>query len=146
MPLLAEFRGYDGLHGRPAYLGVADDARAAHAHLIERLEIPPASITYFGFSLGTAVATELASEVGLKIDPSTEACDIVSPTLIAPRAWSDAMRAHRPVPVGERSSRPGATATAFFVTAPMPCHGAAICTMLTPAMLGFSSTSVLSGA
>ena len=76
-----------------------------------------------------------------KIDPSTEACDMVSPTFIAPRAWSDAIRAHRPVPVGERSSRPGATATAFFVTAAMPRHGAAICTMLTPASDGRARVS-----
>ena len=48
------------------------------------------------------------------------------------------MRAQRPVPVAERSSRPGATTTAFLVTAPTPCHGSAICTMLTPAIAGFS--------
>ena len=33
------------------------------------------------------------------------------------------MRADSPVPVADRSSRPGATTTAFFDTRPMPCHG-----------------------
>ena len=40
-----------------------------------------------------------------------------------PRACSTAMRAHRPVPVGLRSSRPGATTTALRVTAPTPSPG-----------------------
>ena len=42
------------------------------------------------------------------------------------------------MPVAERSRRPGATTTAFLVTLPTPCHGSAICTMLTPAISGFS--------
>ena len=45
-------------------------------------------------------------------------------------------RADRPVPVAERSRRPGATTTAFLETAPTPCHGSAIWTMLTPAISG----------
>ena len=48
------------------------------------------------------------------------------------------MRAERPVPVADRSSRPGATTTAFRVTLPTPCQGSASCTMLTPAISGFS--------
>ncbi len=51
------------------------------------------------------------------------------------------MRAESPVPVAERSSRPGATTTAFRLTAPTPCHGSAIWTMLTPAIDGFSGCS-----
>src|SRR6266536_3475958 len=73
-----------------------------------------------------------------KVEPITDACVIVSPTRIEPRAYSTARRAERPVPVAERSRRPGATTTAFFVTAPTPRHGAAIWTMLTPAIAGFS--------
>ena len=61
------------------------------------------------------------------VEPITDAWVIASPTRIAPRAWSVAIRAERPVPVAERSSRPGATTTAFFDTAPTPCHGSAIC-------------------
>jgi fermentation-respiration switch protein FrsA (DUF1100 family) len=60
--MLAEFRGYDGLQGPPTYTGVADDARAARAYLIHTVGVPPAAVTYYGFSLGTAVATELASD------------------------------------------------------------------------------------
>ena len=60
--MLAEFRGYDGLEGRPTYAGIAADARAARRYLVEDLGVSQAAITYYGFSLGTAVATELASE------------------------------------------------------------------------------------
>ncbi len=42
------------------------------------------------------------------------------------------------MPVAERSSRPGATTTAFRVTLPTPWNGSAIWQMLTPAMPGFS--------
>ena len=42
------------------------------------------------------------------------------------------------MPVAERSSLPGATTTAFRDTAPIPRHGSAISTMLTPAISGFS--------
>ena len=46
-------------------------------------------------------------------------------------------------PTGRSRSRsgragPGATTTAFFDMSPTPCHGSAICTMLTPAISGFS--------
>ena len=73
-----------------------------------------------------------------KVEPIADACAIASPTPISPRAWSTAIRAERPVPVAERSSRPGATTTAFRLTLPTPCHGSAIWTMLTPAIAGFS--------
>ena len=72
------------------------------------------------------------------VDPIAEACVMPSPTDISPRARRAAIRAERPVPVAERSRRPGATTTAFLVTSPTPRHGAAIWTMLTPAMAGFS--------
>jgi hypothetical protein len=48
------------------------------------------------------------------------------------------MRAARPVPVADRSSRPGATTTAFLVTSPTPRHDSAICTIETPAIFAFS--------
>src|SRR5918995_965313 len=74
-------------------------------------------------------------------EPMADACVIESPDFMLPRAWSAAMRAESPVPVAERSSRPGATTTAFRLTAPTPCHGSAIWTMLTPAIDGFSGCS-----
>ena len=61
-----------------------------------------------------------------KVEPIAEAWLIASPTCISPRAWSTAMRAESPVPVAERSSRPGATTTALRVTCPTPCHGSAL--------------------
>ncbi len=72
------------------------------------------------------------------VEPSADAWVIASPTPISPRAWRAAIRAERPVPVAERSSRPGATTTAFRLTFPTPCHGSASWTMLTPAIAGFS--------
>ena len=49
-----------------------------------------------------------------KTVPITEECDIASPGRHdRPRACRAAMRAQRPVPVGLRSSRPGATTTAL---------------------------------
>ncbi len=72
------------------------------------------------------------------VDPITEAWLIESPTPRSPRAWRAAIRALRPVPVADRSRRPGATTTAFLDTAPTPRHGSAIWTMLMPAMPGFS--------
>jgi pimeloyl-ACP methyl ester carboxylesterase len=61
--LLAEYRGYAGLPGVPSYEGSQRDARAAHAWVRDALGVPPSRIGVFGFSLGSAVATELASEV-----------------------------------------------------------------------------------
>ncbi|HEU4630701.1 MAG TPA: alpha/beta hydrolase [Gemmatimonadaceae bacterium] len=60
---LAEYRGYAGLEGRPTYEGSQLDARAAYSWVRDSLGVPPGQIGIFGFSLGTAVATELASEV-----------------------------------------------------------------------------------
>jgi pimeloyl-ACP methyl ester carboxylesterase len=58
-----EYRGYAGLPGRTTYEGSQHDARAAHAWLRDSLGVRPDRIAIFGFSLGSAVATELATEV-----------------------------------------------------------------------------------
>ena len=60
--LLPELRGYAGLAGRPSYLGAAQDARAAAAFVTEALGVPIERVAYFGHSLGSAIATELAAE------------------------------------------------------------------------------------
>lgn len=60
--LLPELRGYAGLSGRPTYLGAARDARAAARFATDTLHVPPTRIAYFGHSLGSAIATELAAE------------------------------------------------------------------------------------
>jgi uncharacterized protein len=59
--MVPEYRGYDGLGGAPTYLGSARDARAALDYLRDAIGIAPDKIVYFGHSLGTAIAVELAS-------------------------------------------------------------------------------------
>jgi fermentation-respiration switch protein FrsA (DUF1100 family) len=60
--LIPELRGYAGLSGRPTYVGAARDARAATRFALETLDVPPERLAYFGHSLGSAIATELAGE------------------------------------------------------------------------------------
>jgi uncharacterized protein len=59
---LAEYRGYAGASGTPSYEGSAHDARAAYAVVRDSLGVAPDRIAFFGHSLGTAIASELASE------------------------------------------------------------------------------------
>ena len=58
--LLFDYRGYGGNPGRPSEEGLAADARAAAAWLRDRADVGP--ISYFGESLGAAVALRLAVE------------------------------------------------------------------------------------
>jgi fermentation-respiration switch protein FrsA (DUF1100 family) len=58
--MLAEYRGYMGLPGRPTYDGSQLDSEAAYRFAIDKLDVSPARIALFGHSLGTAVASELA--------------------------------------------------------------------------------------
>ena len=58
--LIAEYRGYMGIEGRPTYVGVGRDAEAAYMFARESLKVDPGQIALFGHSLGTAVAAELA--------------------------------------------------------------------------------------
>ena len=60
--LLPEIRGYDGLAGHPTYAAAALDARAAREFVVDALGVPQNRLTYFGHSLGSAIAAELASE------------------------------------------------------------------------------------
>ena len=60
--LLFDYRGYGGNPGSPTEQGLAMDARAAREFLITRRHVDPWSLIYFGESLGTGVAVELASE------------------------------------------------------------------------------------
>ena len=57
---LAEYRGYMFLGGSPTYSNSKLDAQAAYDHLVSALEVRPARVAYFGHSLGSAIATELA--------------------------------------------------------------------------------------
>ena len=58
--MLAEYRGYMGLGGKPTYDGSRYDSEAAYTFAHERLGIPTDRFAFFGHSLGTAIATELA--------------------------------------------------------------------------------------
>ena len=57
---LAEYRGYMSLGGSPTYSNTKLDAQAAYDHLVSALGVEPGRIAYFGHSLGSAIATELA--------------------------------------------------------------------------------------
>lgn len=59
--VLPEYRGYDGNQGKPTYAGSALDARAAFAFARDSLGIPRERMVFFGHSLGSAIAAELAS-------------------------------------------------------------------------------------
>jgi fermentation-respiration switch protein FrsA (DUF1100 family) len=60
--VLPEFRGYDGVAGTPSYAGSARDARAALAYVRDSMGVAQNRLVYFGHSLGTAIATELAEQ------------------------------------------------------------------------------------
>jgi fermentation-respiration switch protein FrsA (DUF1100 family) len=60
--VLAEYRAYAGLPGRPTYEGARLDARAAY-DFARSLGADPARVTVYGHSLGTAVAGELVAQV-----------------------------------------------------------------------------------
>ena len=57
---LAEYRGYMLLGGRPTYATSKLDARAAYDHMRVTYGIDRSRAAYFGHSLGSGVATELA--------------------------------------------------------------------------------------
>jgi uncharacterized protein len=61
--MLFDYRGFGGNPGSPTERGLASDARAAREYLIGRHDVDPARLIYFGESLGTAVAVELATEL-----------------------------------------------------------------------------------
>lgn len=60
--LLFDYRGYGGNAGRPSEEGLALDVRAARSFLLDEVDVDPGRLIYFGESLGSAVATELAAE------------------------------------------------------------------------------------
>lgn len=58
--MLAEYRGYMGLKGRPDYRGSQLDAEAAYLFARDSLGVSAERVSFFGHSLGTAIAAELA--------------------------------------------------------------------------------------
>jgi fermentation-respiration switch protein FrsA (DUF1100 family) len=58
-----EYRGYAGLQGVPTEQGLGRDARAAYDYLRRHLHADSRRIVIYGWSLGSAVAVDLASQV-----------------------------------------------------------------------------------
>jgi pimeloyl-ACP methyl ester carboxylesterase len=58
--MLAEYRGYMSLGGKPTYSTTKLDALAAYEYLGSAFSIDSSRIAYFGHSLGSAIAVELA--------------------------------------------------------------------------------------
>lgn len=58
-----EYRGYGGLDGVPSETGIETDARTAYDYLRRELHADPKRIVIYGWSLGSAVAVDLASQV-----------------------------------------------------------------------------------
>lgn len=62
--LAVEYRGYGGSEQvQPSERGLYEDGRTAWAYLTETRTVSPRRIVLFGYSLGTGVAIELATEV-----------------------------------------------------------------------------------
>jgi uncharacterized protein len=59
--MLAEYRGYMGLPGCPTYQNSQLDSEAAFIFARNFLHVPPDRMAFYGHSLGTAVAAELAT-------------------------------------------------------------------------------------
>ena len=59
--LLAEYRGYSGLAGKPTEAGLYADGRA-YMHVLAAEGVKSENVVLFGHSLGTGVATQLAME------------------------------------------------------------------------------------
>lgn len=61
--LAFDYRGFGESEGTPSEQGVYDDAEAAYRWLRDSLRVPAEQIVIFGHSLGSGVATELATRV-----------------------------------------------------------------------------------
>jgi fermentation-respiration switch protein FrsA (DUF1100 family) len=97
--LVPEYRGYGGLGGSPDYRGSKRDARATYRLAREQLHVDSARIALYGHSLGSAVATELATEhspVVLILEaPFTSAREMARGPLAPVRLlWSGIARVH----------------------------------------------------
>ena len=97
---LAEYRGYMSLGGKPTYATTQVDAEGAYRYLRDSLGADPSRLAYYGHSLGSAVAAELAAKHPprslLLQSPFTSARAmarlIVSPPFVM--AWKTVSRIH----------------------------------------------------
>jgi len=60
--LIFDYQGYGRSQGEPSEAGTYQDARTALAYLQQRYGQNPGPVVYYGHSLGTAIAVELAAE------------------------------------------------------------------------------------
>jgi hypothetical protein len=60
--LLFDYRGFGENGGSPTENGLKNDARAARSYVVSRDDVDGGKLVYFGESLGTAIATDLAVE------------------------------------------------------------------------------------
>ena len=58
-----EYRGYNGVPGRPGEVSFAHDALAAYKHLLETEHLHDQDVVIYGWSMGSAVAIDLATQV-----------------------------------------------------------------------------------
>jgi fermentation-respiration switch protein FrsA (DUF1100 family) len=58
-----EYRGFGGVPGTPSEATTTEDARAGYRYLRDTLGVPASRIIIFGWSLGSAVAVSLGTEV-----------------------------------------------------------------------------------
>ena len=58
-----EYRGFAGLPGIPSESGLNADARAAFDYLVNTRHVSPTRLVIYGWSLGSAVAVDLAAHV-----------------------------------------------------------------------------------
>lgn len=61
--LAYDYRGFGASEGAPSELGLYNDAEASYRYLTDSLGVSPDRIILFGHSLGSGVATELATRV-----------------------------------------------------------------------------------
>ncbi len=61
--LAVDYRGYGASEGSPSEAGLYADADTAYAYVVHQLAVPPSRIVIYGYSLGSAVAIDLASRV-----------------------------------------------------------------------------------
>ncbi len=98
--MLPEYRGYGGASGVPSVRRVREDARAALAFALDSLGAWQGELAYFGHSLGSAVAVELADEHQpsrlLLQSPFTSARDMARIVVARPveTAWRLFSRVH----------------------------------------------------
>jgi uncharacterized protein len=60
---IIDYRGYGRSEGQPSEEGTYRDAQAAYEYLTQQRKLKPPSIVVYGESLGSAIATDLASKV-----------------------------------------------------------------------------------